>query len=102
MKLDARKAAMLLLLAIVSMLIFSLSQVARGQDTLKVQKSVVQGAKQDIEFQIEQILSGKTSGNVYYLQGQADMLNKILAIGVPAKVDTVKADTLKTAKGKKK
>ncbi len=97
MKIDARKIAMIILGLIVSIMVLSLSQVALGQDTLKVQKSLIQGAKQDIEFQIEQVLSGKTAGNVYYLQGQADILNKILVIG--AQVDTVKAEP---AKGKKK
>ncbi len=99
MRFDARNIALIILGLIVTLLALSLSQVAHGQDTLKVQKVVIEGAKQDIEFQIEQVLSGKTAGNVYYLQGQADILKKLLVIGTP---DTVKADTLKTAKGRKK
>ena len=66
---------------------------SKGQDTLKIPMQTITGAIQDKQYQIEQILAGKDKGNVYFYQGQLDMLNAFHQIGVSQAKDTVKVKT---------
>lgn len=92
---------LIFLFAIIAMALLFAMQQSHGQDTLKVPVSVIDGAMQDRQGQIEAVMSGKTTGNVYYLQGGYDMLAKLREYAI-AHRDTVKVDTTKIAKKVKK
>lgn len=86
------------------MILFAVSKM-KGQDTLRIPLNDLRGAVLDKQAQIEIVLSGKEKGNVYYLQGQLDMLQRFEQIGQAQKAladsAKVKADSVKTAKKKK-
>ena len=95
------KTYLIFILALIAVMVMLAFEQAKGQDTLKVPVSVIDGAMQDRQGQIEAVMSGKTTGNVYYLQGGYDMLAKLREYAI-AHRDTVKTDTTKTAKKVKK
>ena len=101
MRLQSPKTYLIFILALIVIMVMLAFDQAKGQDTLRVPVSVIDGAMQDRQGQIEAVMSGKTTGNVYYLQGGYDMLAKLREYAI-AHRDTVKTDTTKTAKKVKK
>ena len=96
---NPRKIAIAIFVLIIILILLSASQFAYGQDkdTVKVPLKDIQGAIADKESQIESVLTGKTSGNVYYLQGQYDILLKFREIGLSQKaaVDSIESKRTK-------